>query len=268
MTKPEKYTDQNRLAWDEIAEVRHKKWRPAEFFADGGCGLCDRILAAAGDVRGMKLCHLQCATGEDTLSWANRGADATGVDISPRQISLAKRKAKDAGLSVRFVASDIYNLPEALFETEFDIVFTGGGSVVWLPDLKRWAQVISRLLKAEGCLILDEEHPLASCMEVGDDHITIVDNYFGRMPEICRGWTHFSGAEDAVQEKYEFTWPLGDVVTSLAQTGLRIELLDERPSRAKWRFGDKLEKVAQLPGAYLLVARKDRVGEQSPQRDK
>ena len=258
MTDPKKYTTQNRIAWDEIAEVRHKRSEPAEFFANGGCRLSNRIIDVAGDVRGLGLCHLQCATGEDTLSWANRGVYATGVDISPQQIEFARRKAASAGLSVRFIDADIYDLPAELFAERFDIVFTGGGSIVWLPDLDRWAQIIFRLLKSNGRLILDEEHPLAGCMEVQDGQVKIVDDYFGRKPVTCSGWSHFSGAEEAKEIKYEFVWPLGDVVTALARTGLRIELLEESPSDAQWRFGTSLKEVARIPGSYLLVARKER----------
>ena len=258
MAETEKYTSQNRLAWDEIAEVRHEKMQTAEFFASGGCTLGDEVLTIAGDVRGLSLCHLQCATGEDTLSWATRGAHATGVDLSPKQIELAKQKAAAAGLPVRFIASDIYALPESLFAERFDIVFTGGGAIVWLPDLQKWAKTIAQLLKPSGRLIIDEEHPLTGCMEVQDGVIRIVEDYFGRKPEAFVGWSHFSGGENATEKKYEFTWPLGDVVTALAQAGLRIELLEERPSQAGWRFGDKLEEVARIPGEYVLAASKDR----------
>lgn len=251
-----KYTSQNRRAWDEIADVRQKKMATAEFFAGGGCTLSDEVLAVAGDVHGLKLCHLQCATGEDTLSWANRGANATGVDISPKQIELAKQKAAAAGLPVRFIASDIYALPTHLFSEGFDILFTGGGAIVWLPDLQEWATIIAQLLKHSGRLLIEEEHPIAGCMEVKEGAVRIVDDYFGRKPEMHPGWSHFSGGEDAKEKKYEFSWPLGDVLTALARAGLRIELLQERPSQQQWRFGDKLDEVARLPGEYLLVASK------------
>src|SRR5215207_7704498 len=102
------YTAQNRRAWNEIAELRHQKWPDAHFFASGGSLLEEPVLTAAGDVRGLTLLHLQCATGEDTLSWAVAGARATGADISDAQIGLAQRKADTAGLDVRFVAADVY----------------------------------------------------------------------------------------------------------------------------------------------------------------
>ena len=257
MKDTQKYTQQNRRAWDEIADIREKKMKPAAFFATGGCTLGDEVLAVAGDVRGVSLCHLQCASGEDTLSWANRGANATGVDLSPRQIELAKEKAAAAGLSVRFIASDIYALPAQLFAEKFELLFTGGGAIVWLPDLQEWAKIISQLLKPAGRLLIDEEHPITSCMEVQDGIVKVVDDYFGRKPEVYSGWAHFAGGENATEKKYEFTWPLGDIVTALAQAGLRIERLEERPSQEDWRFGDKLQEVARIPGEYLLVARRD-----------
>jgi SAM-dependent methyltransferase len=261
MKETEKYTDQNRKAWDEIAEVRHKGMETAEFFAKGGCLLSERVLEVVGDVHGLDLCHLQCATGEDALSWANRGAEATGVDLSPKQIELAQEKAAAASLLVRFIASDIYTLPTQLFTERFDIVFTGGGAIVWLPDLQGWARIVAKLLKPSGRLILDEEHPIASCMEVQNGQVRFVDDYFRRKPETYVGWSHFSGAENATEKKYAFTWPLGDIVTALAQSGLRIELLEERPSQAQWRFGAQLHEAARIPGEYLLVARKDQDGE-------
>lgn len=106
------YTEQNRRAWNEIAAVRERMWPGAEFFAAGGSLLPEPVVAAAGEVAGRRVLHLQCATGEETLSWAVLGAVATGADISDEQIAIAQRKASEAGLSVAFVAADIYALPE------------------------------------------------------------------------------------------------------------------------------------------------------------
>ena len=212
-------------------------------------------------MRGLRLCHLQCATGEDTLSWANLGARVTGVDISPRQIELAIAKADAAGIPARFVAADICALPQDLLcPASFDIVYTGGGALVWLPDLDRWATTIHDLLKPSGRLIVREGHPVIACVDVREGSIEIVENYFDRQPEASTGWCHFTGGEDAPETKWEWTWPLGDIVTSVAQAGLVIERLEESPSTASWRFGDDLETVQRLPGEFLLVARKPSEG--------
>jgi len=251
------YTAQNRRAWNEIAELRHQKWPDAQFFAAGGSLLEDCVLQAAGDVRGLALLHLQCATGEDTLSWAVAGARATGADISDAQIALAQRKAAAAGLDVRFVAADVYALPAELQSATFDMVFTGGGALVWLPDIERWAGVVAAALRPGGRLLLHDQHPLASCLWIEDGKLVLEEDYFARgQPFYNTGWRHFAGGEQAQETKAEFQWPLGDIVTALARAGMRIERLEEFPAKRGWRFGDQADQVRRLPGSFLLMASK------------
>ena len=250
------YTAANRDAWDAIADLRQDIWPSAAFFAKGGSLLREHELQAAGDVHGLRLCHLQCGSGEETLSWANAGAHVTGVDISPKQIDLAKRKAKDAGISAAFLAADVSTRPKELAPRSFDIVYTGGGALGWLPDLDSWAASIHQLLKPSGRLILNEEHPQLGNLEVRDGSIAIVGDYFDRKPHRTTGWHHFAGAEEATEPRWEFHRTLGDIVTSVARAGLRIESLQEFPSTASWRFGEDLPTVRRLLGSFLLVARK------------
>src|SRR5262249_9738423 len=144
------YTESNRRAWNEIAQVRSTTQPPAEFFAEGHSTLDERELQAAGDVRGRRLLHLQCATGQDTLSSAVAGGEASGLDSSEQSIELARQKAEAAGLSARFVAANVYALPPDLQQGDFDIVHTSTGVMVWLPDLPKWASTIAAALKVGG----------------------------------------------------------------------------------------------------------------------
>jgi SAM-dependent methyltransferase len=249
------YTEANRHAWNEIAQVRHAKQPSAGFFAEGNSTLDAHELQAAGDVRGRRLLHLQCSTGEDTLSWSVAGADATGVDISEKQIKLAQQKAAAAGFSTRFIAADVYTLPIDLQASNFDYVYTGKGVIGWLPDLTRWAQVVAAALKPGGIFLLFEEHPIASCLWITNGKLHLESDYFGRgKPEMSSGWRHFQGGEEAKETKVEFSWSLGDIVTALAQAGLRIEHLEEFPAERGWRFGEDLDELHHLPGSFLLVA--------------
>jgi SAM-dependent methyltransferase len=255
------YTQQNRRAWNEIAGVREKIFPQADFFADGGSTLDGRVVEAArqvfGQVTGLRVLHLQCATGEDTLSWAVLGALAVGVDIADAQIELARQKAVSANLRAEFYAADIYDLPAELRRASFDVVFTGGGALVWLPDLSHWATVVAACLKPGGRLILLEEHPLASCLWVENGRLVLEEDYFARSRAYeGSGWQHFKGGEGAKENKYEFVWPLGDVVTALARAGLVIERLEEFPGGPEWRFGDQQAVMQRLPGEFLLIARK------------
>jgi SAM-dependent methyltransferase len=255
MKKIRQYTQQNRRAWDEIAAVRAQTQPSASFFSSGHGTLPEFVLAAAGNVSGANVLQLMCATGEDTLSWAGLGAQAVGVDISPRQIEIARQKAAQAGLPARFYAADVYNLPDDLMRQDFDLVYLSLGIMVWLPDLNGWAQACARCLKPGGRLILYEEHPVAIILSEIDGHMHIDGDYFSRSkPAIEYGWGHFQGGDAAIEEKYEFSWPLGDIITALAQAGLFVVHLEEFPSSQAWRFGAELEHFNKFPGEYLLVS--------------
>ncbi len=257
MERIRRFTAQNRNAWNEIAEVRYAHSKPgASFFAAGGSTLAQVELDAVGAVQSRTLLHLQCATGEETLSWAAKGARATGVDISDRQIEIAREVAAEAGLEVSFFACDVYDLPSQLQNQSFDIVYTSGGVLCWLPELDPWASVIAGALRPDGLFLLYEEHPLTACMAVDRGIVRMEDDYFSRSkPFEGAGWAHFNGAENAKENKFEFGWPLGDVVTAIADAGLRVETLVEYPSDARWRFGEQLEGLSKIPGKFLLVAR-------------
>jgi SAM-dependent methyltransferase len=63
-----------------------------------------------------------CGTGEHALLAAARGADAVGVDLSPRAIEQARRKAVERGLSARFEVADALTVGQLgrVFDTVID----------------------------------------------------------------------------------------------------------------------------------------------------
>jgi cyclopropane fatty-acyl-phospholipid synthase-like methyltransferase len=65
-----------------------------------------------------------CGSGEHALLAAARGADAVGVDISPRAIEKARRKAAERGLAARFEAADALSLGQ--LGLTFDTVIDSG----------------------------------------------------------------------------------------------------------------------------------------------
>lgn len=261
------FTEQNRRAWNEIAAVREAahlrtgSFRPIAFYRDGGSGLDDRVVGAAGDVPGKALLHLQCATGRESLSWANLGARVTGVDISDEAVGIARRNAAEAGLDVTFVAADVYRLPAGMQAATFDLVYTEGGVLCWLPDIAGWAHVVTRALRPGGLVVLLEEHPVAQCFSVVDGRLVFEYDYFSRADpiDVPPGWSFFDDAGASTERKVEFAWPLGDIVTALARAGLRIVSLEEFPPGPgqRYRFRDRLDEARRIPGDFLLVARKE-----------
>src|SRR5919109_3846614 len=66
-------------------------------------------LAQAGAIRGRVL-DVGCGTGEHALMAAGLGLEATGVDAAPTAIAIARGKARDRGLTARFLVWDALRL--------------------------------------------------------------------------------------------------------------------------------------------------------------
>ena len=47
------------------------------------------------------------------------------------------------GIDASFVVADVYDAVTALGGRRFDVVYTGTGALLWLPDIARWAQVVA-----------------------------------------------------------------------------------------------------------------------------
>ena len=165
----------NRDYWDGKASFNVGSWDVEGFVADPA--RLTRIVAvdqeALGDVRGRSLLHLQCHFGMDTLAWARLGAAVTGVDFSPSAIEIAIDLAARTGLAARFVEADLYATPRVLPET-FDIVYTGGGALCWLPDIRSWAAVVGRMLRPGGTFYIREAHPVLWSLEDERDDAQLV----------------------------------------------------------------------------------------------
>jgi SAM-dependent methyltransferase len=80
-------------------------------------------LADSGLLSGRVL-DAGCGTGEHALLAAANGADAAGVDISPRAIGRARGKAAERGLVARFEVADALNLEQ--LGLTFDTVIDSG----------------------------------------------------------------------------------------------------------------------------------------------
>jgi SAM-dependent methyltransferase len=80
-------------------------------------------LARQGELRGRVL-DAGCGSGDNALMAAALGLDTTGVDAAPTGIALAKAKARERGLAVRFLVHDMLEL--AALNEQFDTVLDCG----------------------------------------------------------------------------------------------------------------------------------------------
>lgn len=246
----------NRANWDARVPVHAaSELYDLAGFRAGRSTLRALDLDEVGDVTGRRLLHLQCHMGQDTLSWARRGAHVTGLDFSAPAIRTARALAEDTGLAdrARFVVSDVYAAPQALDGQRFDIVVTGVGALVWLPDLPRWAQIVASLLADGGFLHLAEFHPFTDVLD--EDGSTVAYDYFGdaQGARYDSPYTYTDGPPLAEPVHVEWQHSLGEVITSLAAAGLRIEFLHEYPTTLFRRF-PVLEESADGTGGWAFPA--------------
>jgi SAM-dependent methyltransferase len=188
--------------------------------------------ADLGPLAGRDVVHLQCHLGTETQAFARRGArTVTGLDLSAASCASARRLAAAAGLPVEFVQANVYDAVEALGPGRFDVVYTGKGALIYLPELTRWAGQVAGLLRPGGIAYVVEFHPVFSSVGVrpGVSLQLRNDCLAGRGPrEIDATWTYTDGPPltDATTS-YEWAHGLGEVVTALIGAGLTITSLRE-----------------------------------------
>ena len=254
----------NRVAWDEAAE-RYEGWfdEAVELIRAGGSNLFPVEHALIGDLHGRcrRAIHLQCAGGRDTLSLWNLGAaEVVGVDFSPRMLDLARRLTEATGAPARWVEADVLDVPHDLDGTA-DLLYTGRGSLMWLQDLDTWAAVLRRLLARDGRLVIFEGHPAEWLFDGDEDGRWMLTDYdyFGG-PEASRGWApeyidRLSIPDGEQHRKFARAWTLGEIVTALVRSGLRLDEVAEYP--VDWWAGHRdvrPEERGRLPLSFSVTA--------------
>jgi 2-polyprenyl-3-methyl-5-hydroxy-6-metoxy-1,4-benzoquinol methylase len=223
------YLQSNRELWDDWAGFHPQTdFYNMEAFKNGASSLMEPELQALQPVDGKSLLHLQCHFGQDTLSWARLGARATGVDFSGKAIATARSLAESMGLAARFVQSDVLVLD--LKET-YDIVFTSYGVLTWLPDLKRWGEVVARHLKPGGIFFIAEFHP--GLMMFDFDTGKYVCSYFGSAePSYAEEvvGSYANPQEGSTRMEYTWSYSISEVINALMSQGLELKAFEEYPA--------------------------------------
>lgn len=220
------YLEVNRSAWNnKVAIHTESDFYDLTGFKAGNTSLNAIELDLLGDLRGQSLLHLQCHFGQDTLSLARLGAKAIGVDFSEKAIERAKSLAQDLSLAADFICSDVYSLPQHL-QSQFDVVFSSYGTIGWLPDLKRWAEVVAHFLKPGGRFIFAEFHPVVWMFD--DDFQEIAYPYF-KKEAIVETYSGTYAQPDADIQQKSITWNhgLSEVLGNLLGQGLELRQFKE-----------------------------------------
>jgi SAM-dependent methyltransferase len=268
------YRTVNRANWDDRAPAHAASPDYAvERFTEDPEFISDVVrfdVPRLGDLAGLRGVHLQCHIGTDTISLARLGARMSGLDFSPASIAEARRLAEATGSDVDFIQADVYDAAEHLDREAFDFVFTGIGAICWLPDIRRWARVVSSLLRPGGRLLMREGHAVLWALEYErpDGLLALEHAYFEREePEIFDEPGSYVETDVAFEhnETYEWNHGVGEILTALLDAGLAITRFEEHDSvpweglpgqmerigGGEWRLADR---PWRLPHSYTLHA--------------
>ncbi|MEA2573098.1 MAG: hypothetical protein QOH93_396 [Chloroflexia bacterium] len=226
----DEHTKSNLILWNNWAQIHaESEYYDLDGIRAGKSSLKPIELEELGEVSGKSLLHLQCQLGIDTLSWARLGAQVTGVDFSDKAIEIARLLSEELGIPARFVQSDIYELPNVL-SGQFDIVFTSYGVLGWLPDLKRWGEVVAHFLKPGGTFYMVEYHPFQHVFVDTEDRqgLKVAHPYSSKGP--MKFETHGSYADPGADFRFVVhAWhhSMSDILNALISAGLKLEFLHE-----------------------------------------
>lgn len=235
------WLDDNRANWDERVPVHLASTFYDQSPLRGGGSVLDPIARAgvAGlfpdGLEGVRVLHLQCHFGSDTLSLVNQGATAIGLDFSTPAVEEARRMAGELGVAdrVRFIEGNLYDARHLLPEPgSFDLVFTTWGTIGWLPDVAEWANIVAWFLKPGGRLYFADGHPAAYVFD-GDDGPgglpTFRYPYANDEPDVLEDPSDYADPDAALANARTWEWmhPLGEVVGALREAGLAIDSLAE-----------------------------------------
>lgn len=274
----DEYTALNLANWDERAPAHAASadYGVARFGADPQY-LSDVVSfdrERLGDVSGLRGLHLQCHIGTDTLSLHRLGARMSGLDFSAAALEAARRLARDNGADITYIQAEAYDAVAQFGPGQFDLLYTGVGAICWLPDISRWARLVSDLLAPGGRLFIREGHPaLWSIDERREDHELVAHYpYFETVEPLVydEDGTYVETDVSFVHNRTaSWNHGIGELLTAVLDAGLRITQFIEHRSvpwealpgamvkdqpHNEWRLARDQDR---LPLTYTLQAVKD-----------
>jgi SAM-dependent methyltransferase len=170
-------------------------------------------------------------------------------------------------MNAKFICSNVYDLKNHLDE-KFDIVFTSYGTIGWLPDLDKWAEIINHYLKPGGIFYIADFHPVVWMF---DDEFTHIKYYYDNREVIVMEnegtYTDTNHKSDIKGKEYSWNHSISELLNALIKQGLQIQHFNEfmyspypnfansvETSKGQWQIKGMEGKI---PMVYSILAKKE-----------
>lgn len=208
---------------------------------------------------GKIIAQMQCQNGRELLSLMKFGAkEAIGFDISDIAISEAEQLAETAKLNAKFVRTNILEIDDK-YNDYFDFIYISEGSLQWFPDLNNYFDVLSRLLKKGGQILVSEIHPFVYFFNNGFDfekqNLDKLTSYFKKEPyNYATGIDYVGGVEYESDDCFWFMHKISDIISAILQADIEIREFDE------YNLGNAANETVKLlngfPLSYIIIGTK------------
>ena len=243
-------TSKNRESWNRNSAAyqdAHGRVLSEKALAWGVWRMPEADLNILGNVEGCDLLELGCGAAQWTMALSARGARAVGIDLSERQLKLARSECMKSGSTARLVHGDAETLP---FPADtFDIVFCDHGATVFAPPGSTIPEA-SRVLKPGGLFAFCMSSPIRDiCWDAQSDQVfaELRADYFG-----------LHAIEDSDQICYQL--PYGAWIRLFRQNEFEVEDLIElrAPDGATTTFSEfaPVTWARRWPAEHIWKVRK------------
>nr|WP_066503554.1 class I SAM-dependent methyltransferase [Abyssisolibacter fermentans] len=210
-----------------------------------------------GDIEGKKIMNLMGSCGNKAVALALLGAEVSVVDFSKENKAYAMELAKEAGVNINYILSDVLNISEDLLKQDYDIVFAEMGILHYFTDLKPFINTVKKLLVKNGLFIIRDFHPISTKLITSRGstskvrkHKVTGDYFDASLQEQVVAYSKHLKENNDIKKVFLRKWNLGEIISAVANEGLIIKSLDEEPNLS-CEYYDK-----GIPKTFTLVAYK------------
>jgi ubiquinone/menaquinone biosynthesis C-methylase UbiE len=262
------YIQKNKRAWEEAFNNRYAEW---------GADIVETIkvkdyayfnndtakVLRTYSFKDKAIAQFCCNNGRELLSlaYSQKAKECIGFDIAENQVKFANEKAIELGVSCQFVAANILDI-DSKYNNLFDYAIITIGALCWFKDLDAYFNIVSRCLRKNAILIINEQHPVCNMFGLPDDEnydegcsTKPVNSYFKKEWRNTDGMYYMTKKEYTSEEFIDYSHPLSEIVNALVKNKLSIKSFNEYD----YDISDSFEHLNGLgiPLSYILVAEKN-----------
>ena len=131
------------------------------------------------------------------------------------------------------MALNILDIDET-YNDKFDLVIITIGALCWFRDLDAFFQIVSKCMKKDGVIVINEQHPMTNMLAMEGD-----EEYDVNLPFNCAfsyfehewvgngGMSYITGREYKSKTFTDYTHSLSEIIGSMCRNGMVITNFSE-----------------------------------------